>query len=311
MKLTVIICTYNRPHCVERLLESMNNQTRQPDQLIIVDSGDDGKVESLGERYANTLKSDVEYCHCEKGLTLQRNIGIDKATGDIVGFFDDDVVLDNGYFDEIIKPFSDEKVGAVSGYVYENDFDIIESFILRNYMKSAFFLWGEKFLSKVYNMATAPRKVFVGNIATRCLSGCNMFFRRSVFGKHKFAQWFEEYSNGEDMEMGLRVSLDWKIVATESARLHHYHESSGRVNYKKLGKMSVYNFVRILTVARDDKILVNAVLLTIRRMLGVFLTSLFFVLRGRFKDGLEYVWGGIIGAREATKYIIDFQTAKR
>ena len=89
------------------------------------------------------------------------------------------------------------------------------------------------------------------------------------------------------------------------------YEKSGRVNYKKLGKMSVYNFVRILTVARDDKILVNAVLLTIRRMLGVFLTSLFFVLRGRFKDGLEYVWGGIIGAREATKYIIDFQTAKR
>lgn len=44
-----------------------------------------------------------------------RNNGVAKSTGDIILFFDDDVVLREGCVKELIKPFEDSSVGIVGG----------------------------------------------------------------------------------------------------------------------------------------------------------------------------------------------------
>src|SRR5882724_12280 len=46
-RLSLIVCTYRRPHTVGKLLTALANQTRRPDEILIVDGSDDSATESL------------------------------------------------------------------------------------------------------------------------------------------------------------------------------------------------------------------------------------------------------------------------
>lgn len=303
MKITVIIPTLSRSRIVSRLLGSLTQQGRLPDQIIIVDASSDDNTQKVVQDVDERLKDRIEYYKTKKGLTHQRNFGIERAKGDIVGFFDDDVVPDSDYFEEIEKQFNDKHVGAISGYVYEDNLNIIKSPWLKYYMKISDCLWGKRFFSGVYNMAIPPHKPFEDNKEIRCMSGCNMFFRSEVIDKYKFAQWFEGYSYFEDVEFGLRISRQWKIIVAGKARLHHFHESSGRDDCRKTATMSVYNPVRILTVARDDRIVLCAISIITRRMAEVAVASLSMLVRGDVYNSCRNLWGGIEGVSKGIAYI--------
>ena len=288
---------------MEKLLDNLLQQTRQPDEIIIVDAGED-KVELLTDRYADKF-SDIKYYHTAKGLTRQRNFGIDRADGDIIGFFDDDVILDPDYLMEIITAFhGNDQVGGATGYIYPDQDQ--GTFLSRTYMKLVDLSWGQARLARFYKMPLVPKLPFDGIVPVRSIIGNNMFFRRLVFDKYRFGEWFEEYSYGEDCEFGLRISHDWKIVAVGGARLHHYHDLSGRVSYKKLATMSIYNFVRILTVARKDKIFLNSILLIAGQLTGNLVTALLCLVRGKLKDSYGLIAGSFQGLAKVTVFLFSY-----
>src|SRR5690606_7408477 len=120
MKLSVIICTRNRFDDFTKTLLSIVAQTRLPDELIVVDSSDEQRL----ERYLTSVKLPfpVRYFHTQPGLTLQRNHGIRECENDLVFFFDDDMDLNTNYLAEVEKVFindTDHKIGAVGGKIIE------------------------------------------------------------------------------------------------------------------------------------------------------------------------------------------------
>lgn len=133
-----------------------------------------------------------------------------------------------------------------------------------------------------------------------------MFFRKVVFNQYKFNQWFEGYGLGEDREFGLRVSKQWQIMAVGKARLQHLHEPAGRPNYRKLGRMYVENPARILTVARNDRVLLNALFLIFRQYAGIMLNSFFWLLKGRIRDSINYIIGGSLGVGASLGYLFNY-----
>lgn len=92
-----------RPEPLLNLLKSVQEQTLYPDEILIVDGSPDNKTELLLK--INNIEKLKYFCVEEKdrGLTRQRNYGISKVNIDseIVCFLDDDVVLDNKYFEFI------------------------------------------------------------------------------------------------------------------------------------------------------------------------------------------------------------------
>src|ERR1017187_3931880 len=106
--ISVIIATKDRHHQIATCLDAINSQTCLPKEIIVVDASGDDKVKNEVEKN-NPYKTEVKYIHSSPGLTLQRNIGVKAASGELIAFLDDDIVLENDYFERIIPVFANDK----------------------------------------------------------------------------------------------------------------------------------------------------------------------------------------------------------
>lgn len=93
MTVSVIIPVYNQAQYLPDAVESVFSQTKQPDQIIIVD---DGSTDGSGE-IADSYKDRCTVVHqVNKGLSSARNTGLMHATSDYILPLDsDDILLDN------------------------------------------------------------------------------------------------------------------------------------------------------------------------------------------------------------------------
>ena len=87
---TVIIPTYNRAHSIERATRTVLSQSFPDLEVIIVD---DGSTDNTEEIIASMKKDKrIKYLKTptNQGATHARNMGIEHATGDYIGFQDSD-----------------------------------------------------------------------------------------------------------------------------------------------------------------------------------------------------------------------------
>jgi GT2 family glycosyltransferase len=66
-------------------------------------------------------------------------------------------------------------------------------------------------------------------------------FRKVVFEKTKFSEYFEGYGLYEDADFSIRVSRLGSNYINTSAKLYHYHAVEGRPDKFKYGKMVIRN----------------------------------------------------------------------
>lgn len=91
--ISVVIPTYQRPDLLARLLESICNQTRLPEEVIVVDdaSGMDAEYRECIGRFSLKLKN-LQYIGLARnaGAPHARNVGIAASKGDWIALVDDD-----------------------------------------------------------------------------------------------------------------------------------------------------------------------------------------------------------------------------
>jgi glycosyltransferase involved in cell wall biosynthesis len=89
IKFSLIMATLGRKDEVDALLNSLVIQTYKCFELIIIDQNSDERVCDIYVKYKNCI--DIIYIKSDKkGLSYNRNIGLEKCRGDIVAFLDDD-----------------------------------------------------------------------------------------------------------------------------------------------------------------------------------------------------------------------------
>ena len=89
MKISVVIATRNRAALLDGALASLRAQLGVPDiEAIVVDNGSTDTTRAVAEQHAATYLFEAQ-----PNRALARNAGIAAATGEIVLFVDDDVVL--------------------------------------------------------------------------------------------------------------------------------------------------------------------------------------------------------------------------
>lgn len=119
-RISIIITTYNlgRMNDVAELLDSIKRQSYDNLETIVVAEGSTRLLHLISEHISNAAIStaQVVFNNGESGLCESRNLGIQKAKGDILAFTDDDVILPPDWAKEIAEAFTrDESVIALTG----------------------------------------------------------------------------------------------------------------------------------------------------------------------------------------------------
>ena len=110
---SIVICTRDRPDDLERCLASLGSQSRQPDEVIVVDNASrDDRTRMVA------AAAGVTYIREDRpGLDFARNAGARAARHAIVAYTDDDVVLHPLWLERLVDAFDDADVMAVTGLV--------------------------------------------------------------------------------------------------------------------------------------------------------------------------------------------------
>ncbi len=305
MIFSLIICTYKRPIPLKKLLLSIQSQTLYPNTILIIDGSDNDETAIM---LKNNVFQKLNYflvTEAHRGLTKQRNFGIAQVSTEteIVCFLDDDTILEDDYFEQLINTYTiyPEALG-VGGYIInesqwqkteENYLPKIDEFFYDGWKRKdgsrfvfrkklgldsdlppcfmPYFSHGRSvsFLppsGKIY-----PVQQFMGGVSS---------FKKNIFDEYKFSTYFEGYGLYEDADFTLRLSNIGNLYLNTNARLHHYHNASGRPNHYKYGKMVIRNGWYVWRIKYPNpklkaKIKWNsiALILTLIRFSNIFTTA--------------------------------------
>lgn len=116
-KISIIMATYNRAHFIVETLQSIQKQSFEDFEcLIIDDGGTDNTLEVIkpildNDKRFSFLKRTENY---KKGLPGCRNYGLDIAKGDYIIFFDDDDIIHSQNLSTTLQVIKKENIDFCS-----------------------------------------------------------------------------------------------------------------------------------------------------------------------------------------------------
>jgi GT2 family glycosyltransferase len=258
---TLIICTYNRPKTLFENLKILVEMQDLPKEIIIVDGSTNMDTLFLVKSFLAKINfsSNLYYVLSPPGLTLQRNAGISISNGKYLHFLDDDCYPEENYFKKIEELFINQpELGAVTG-------NIVNEFLLKPGLKyelrCKFGIYKRFYKTGIYycNGSSVPKGVsgpIFKDEEVDIVSGASMSFDKVILEKAgNFSLFFSGYSQGEDLEVSLRVRRIAKIILSFEARCNHIQEPSSRPDLFKKGTMEVYNKYYIWDININPKFL--------------------------------------------------------
>jgi len=180
MKISLITTVKNEIENIEEFLRSIIEQTKKPDEFIIVDGGStDGTYEIL-KKYAKKYKWIRVFQVNKASIGKGRNFAIEKAKNEIIACSDAGCILDKNWLENIIKPFRNSKVDVVVGIYkpyYTNDFEYFQGLIV----------------------VPDPENIFMSPFR---MSSRSIAFKKSVWKK---VGGYPDLTTGEDTEFNLKL----------------------------------------------------------------------------------------------------------
>lgn len=224
MKVSVIISTYTneRFRDVLRCVESINNQTLKPYEILLVLD----PVEKLVEFYKNAVPSYVKVVVSDGfGLSEARNKGVVESRGDILAFIDDDAWAEETWLEKIVENYYDETIYGVGGRILP----VFE---------------GErpKWLPEELDWIVGCTYKGLPEQKTQIRNpiGANMSFRREAFEiaglfRSEVGRYGKKLLSGEEAEFAMRLRKlkpDARIIYEPSAIVYHkVSKSRTKVSY--------------------------------------------------------------------------------
>ena len=225
---SVIIPTRHRYAEVIRLVESLQIQTRLPDEVIIVDASDKAYLKILLDDVISRCVSRADLRPKHAGKTHQLNVGIQASHGDILSLFDDDMELLPDYLERIVATFVEHPecgggMGRIAGTSVSTGMNRV--------LQAAFFLSesGGAVTTKppAFHVCRMDRDQFQ---YTESLSGGCTHLRRNVALEFPMDEKLGEfgYSVMDDDDIAYRVSRRYRLFYQPTALIKHLGAAATR-----------------------------------------------------------------------------------
>ncbi|RXM50835.1 MULTISPECIES: glycosyltransferase [unclassified Chryseobacterium] len=210
-RISIIVPVYNVENYLTQCLDSLVNQTHQNIEILVVNDGskdNSGDIITVyAEKYPDKIKA---FTKENGGLSDARNFGIDKATGDYIGFVDSDDYVTETMFEEML--FLAEKHQA--------------EIVICNIQKVDENGLVTQKLTQIPNM---PEKIRLEDhfsvFSDISYFACNKLFRKELFNQKRF----KKGVHFEDIQLIPQLLLECETIAQTQNFHYQYLERTDSI----------------------------------------------------------------------------------
>ena len=176
------------------------------------------------------------------------------ASGDIIFFLDDDVVLFPVYIEELLTVYKDDKEGTIGGVggAIANHRPLKLRDHLRRVFEIFFLISGfseGKVLPSGFCVEFGDTGFPIKKIKeVDFIPGCTMSFRKEIFQEFSFnTESYLNYGLGEDKDFSYQVSKKYRLIVNPMVKLLHLESPKMRPDKLNEGRMFIaftYNFFK-------------------------------------------------------------------
>lgn len=121
-RVSVIVVCWNSADTLGRCLDQLLAQDYPDYEVIVVDDGSDDDTLAVAERKLGQGELEIVHSRRNRGCPHARNLGLARASGELVAFVDADGFAAPGWLGEIVEAFArDARIGAVASTVLYAD----------------------------------------------------------------------------------------------------------------------------------------------------------------------------------------------
>ena len=228
MKVTVILCTYNRCSSLATTLDSLAGQKLPHSvewEVLVVDNNSNDRTREVVEKFIQTHSVRFRYLfEPVQGLSYARNAGIREAEGNVLAFVDDDVTVESTWLQNLTVPLHMSQWGGIGGRILP----------ARTFSPPPWLGLKERY-------ALAPLAIFDLGADARQLTeppfGANMAYRKEMFQKHgnfrtDLGRCGDSMLSNEDTEFGYRLLSAGERLSYEPSAVAYHFISENRVQKK-------------------------------------------------------------------------------
>jgi len=231
MRYSIVVPAYNSEAYIESNLMHLVANIPDMVEIIVVDDGStDETVATVRNFIFSEKRKKIKLIEREHTCPASvRNAGWKKARGDIVIFLDSDCKVTEDWYEEMLKPFKEKGVIAVSGVYISNQKNMISKYIQEQTM-----------------FRQSRAKKFTDNLATYSLAVKKKFLE-------KVDGFPEDYpmASAEDTEFSYDLRKHGKFILNRKAKVYHRHSESVK---KYLKKQFTHAKFRVLLYKRGNPV---------------------------------------------------------
>lgn len=217
---SVIVPIYNVEKYLNRCLESINNQTYQNIEVILVDDGSTDASGIIADEYALTHKK-FQVIHKENGgLSDARNKGLEHARGDYVCFIDSDDLIHKEYIYALYKAMIEHKCD-----IAECDFERVDE---RKLTELDLMNLEADYVADVYDNISMLKRLY-NSTYIRTVVTWNKLYRKELLDGIAFPAGRIH----EDEATTYKILYKANSVVVLSSKLYFYYQNSDSIMRKK------------------------------------------------------------------------------
>jgi glycosyltransferase involved in cell wall biosynthesis len=210
MNISVIIPTYNGAHKVVKVLASLLSQSKLPDEVLVVVDGSTDDTKAIIEQGQFDLPFLRIIEQSNQGRAGVRNRGALEAKGDLLIFFDDDMILSENCIQEHVQHHLFNPKSILNG-----DLKAFEEGRSGEFFK--FELW----LTKRWAIGNEEADLNTGLLNNAYISANNFSIPKNVF--NQLGGFDQRLTDAEDFDLAMSAQeMNVPIFFSKSAWAWHY-----------------------------------------------------------------------------------------
>jgi GT2 family glycosyltransferase/SAM-dependent methyltransferase len=220
LRMTVVVCTRDRPNELDRCLSSLVATTQIPDEIVVVDN--QPSVPATRD-VVDKLPQVTYVAEPRGGLSRARNTGLKHSTGDIIAFTDDDTEVHPDWPRRLRAAFDSPDVMVATGLVLPAELETTAQVTFEKGMGG----FSQGYQRILYDEVFVKHTSRGGIPVWRIGAGANMAIRREAFAL--VGQFDERLGAGaagcsEDSEFWYRIlAAGFHCRYEPAAVVFHYH----------------------------------------------------------------------------------------